>query len=87
MSSSERQHKASTTLLYSLNFDQLRRKIAFTRTAEHRLKQCLKVYHGKSVESSIELHFIGYTDLMVDGAPLPHQPDTTLRWLIDRLRS
>jgi len=58
MSSSERQHKASTTLLYSLNFDQLRRKIAFTRTAEHRLKQCLKVYHGKSVESSIELHFI-----------------------------
>ncbi|WP_187148410.1 hypothetical protein [Thioalkalivibrio sulfidiphilus] len=29
----------------------------------------------------------GYTDLMVDGAPLPHQSDTTLRWLIDRLRS
>ncbi|MFV0547628.1 MAG: DEAD/DEAH box helicase [Limnobaculum xujianqingii] len=26
----------------------------------------------------------GYTDLMVDGAPSPHQPDTTLRWLIDR---
>ncbi len=25
----------------------------------------------------------GYTDLMVDGAPSPHQPDTTLRWLID----
>jgi hypothetical protein len=31
--------------------------------------------------------FIGYTDLMVDGAPSPHQSDTTLRWLIDRLRS
>ncbi|WP_417766303.1 hypothetical protein, partial [Spongiibacter tropicus] len=24
----------------------------------------------------------GYTDLMVDGAPSPHQSDTTLRWLI-----
>jgi len=31
--------------------------------------------------------FSGYTDLMVDGAPSPHQSDTTLRWLIDRLRS
>ncbi len=31
--------------------------------------------------------FGGYTDLMVDGAPLPHQPDTIIRWLIDRLRS
>ncbi|OPE05916.1 peptidase M23, partial [Pseudomonas aeruginosa] len=31
--------------------------------------------------------FYGYTDLMVDGAPSPHQSDTTLRWLIDRLRS
>jgi len=29
----------------------------------------------------------GYTDLMVDGAPSLHQSDTTLRWLIDRLRS
>ncbi len=29
----------------------------------------------------------GYTDLMVDGAPSPHQPDTSLRWLIDRPRS
>lgn len=29
----------------------------------------------------------GYTDLMVDGAPSPHQSDTTLRWLTDRLRS
>ena len=27
--------------------------------------------------------YLGYTDLMVDGAPSPHQPDTTLRWLID----
>ena len=26
-----------------------------------------------------------YMDLMVDGAPLPHQPDTIIRWLIDRL--
>ncbi|MIA51320.1 aromatic amino acid transporter, partial [Escherichia coli] len=24
---------------------------------------------------------------MVDGAPLPHQPDTIIRWLIDRPRS
>ncbi|PBR91615.1 hypothetical protein COD47_23365 [Escherichia coli] len=31
--------------------------------------------------------YFGYTDLMVDGAPSPHQSDTTLRWLIDRLRS
>lgn len=31
--------------------------------------------------------FSGYTDLMVDGAPLPHQPDTIIRWLIDRPRS
>ncbi|MDI3979523.1 DUF87 domain-containing protein, partial [Pseudomonas aeruginosa] len=29
------------------------------------------------------LDFFGYTDLMVDGAPSPHQSDTTLRWLID----
>ena len=29
----------------------------------------------------------GVYDLMVDGAPSPHQSDTTLRWLIDRLRS
>ena len=34
-----------------------------------------------------ELKKKGYTDLMVDGAPLPHQPDTIIRWLIDRLRS
>ncbi|WP_336144594.1 XylR N-terminal domain-containing protein, partial [Marinobacter sp. CH_WH8012-3] len=26
--------------------------------------------------------FYGYADLMVDGAPSPHQPDATLRWLI-----
>ncbi|CAD5378802.1 exported hypothetical protein [Pseudomonas sp. OF001] len=32
-------------------------------------------------------NIFGYTDLMVDGAPSPHQSDTTLRWLIDRLRS
>ncbi len=35
----------------------------------------------------VRLDNIGYTDLMVDGAPSPHQSDTTLRWLIDRLRS
>ena len=34
-----------------------------------------------------DLFNYGYTDLMVDGAPSPHQSDTTLRWLIDRLRS
>lgn len=39
--------------------------------------------HGKSLGSGKN----GYTDLMVDGAPSPHQSDTTLRWLIDRLRS
>ncbi|OOC77172.1 peptidase M23, partial [Enterobacter cloacae] len=33
------------------------------------------------------IDYSGYTDLMVDGAPSPHQSDTTLRWLIDRLRS
>ena len=37
--------------------------------------------------SAIAALKIGYTDLMVDGAPLPHQPDTIIRWLIDRLRS
>lgn len=37
---------------------------------------------GKSPPS-----LFGYTDLMVDGAPLPHQPDTIIRWLIDRPRS
>ena len=35
----------------------------------------------------LSLENFGYTDLMVDGAPLPHQPDTIIRWLIDRLRS
>ena len=36
---------------------------------------------------SFSATYFGYTDLMVDGAPSPHQSDTTLRWLIDRLRS
>ncbi|MCL5078565.1 hypothetical protein M5P25_05150, partial [Neisseria perflava] len=31
----------------------------------------------------IRVAICGYTDLMVDGAPSPHQSDTTLRWLID----
>jgi len=35
----------------------------------------------------VSIKILGYTDLMVDGAPSPHQSDTTLRWLIDRLRS
>lgn len=34
-----------------------------------------------------EVDFNGYPDLMVDGAPSPHQPYTTLRWLIDRPRN
>lgn len=38
-------------------------------------------------QSRISVEKNGYTDLMVDGAPSPHQSDTTLRWLIDRLRS
>lgn len=41
----------------------------------------------KGVGHIYQQTFIGYTDLMVDGAPLPHQPDTIIRWLIDRLRS
>lgn len=39
------------------------------------------------INDNDEVLFFGYTDLMVDGAPSPHQSDTTLRWLIDRLRS
>ena len=48
---------------------------------------------GEGTASMVELYEDwqagrnGYTDLMVDGAPSPHQSDTTLRWLIDRLRS
>lgn len=38
-------------------------------------------------KQNVDIDLIGYTDLMVDGAPSPHQSDTTLRWLIDRLRS
>lgn len=41
------------------------------RRREHRLEEARRVAQE------------GYTDLMVDGAPSPHQPDTTLRWLID----
>lgn len=44
----------------------------------------------KVLEQTLESRdaaYKGYTDLMVDGAPLPHQPDTIIRWLIDRLRS
>ena len=40
-----------------------------------------------SIAFFLNVGFTGYTDLMVDGAPSPHQSDTTLRWLIDRLRS
>src|SRR5699024_4553730 len=39
------------------------------------------------IPASWEVKKLGYTDLMVDGAPSPHQSDTTLRWLNDRLRS
>ncbi|NRP58782.1 histidine kinase dimerization/phospho-acceptor domain-containing protein [Marinobacterium sp. xm-d-564] len=42
---------------------------------------------ARSFTSTASAKNIGYTDLMVDGAPSPHQSDTTLRWLIDRLRS
>ncbi|MRA18550.1 hypothetical protein F4T80_08805 [Acinetobacter pittii] len=47
------------------------------------------VYSGEInfEEAMIDACKTGYTDLMVDGAPLPHQPDTIIRWLIDRLRS
>ncbi|PHN59448.1 hypothetical protein AO268_08050 [Pseudomonas sp. ICMP 8385] len=37
--------------------------------------------------TATQLEKLGYADLMVDGAPSPHQPDATLRWLIDRPRS
>ncbi len=56
----------------------------------------LKVHLGFSLNrgvsslassGAISRNLSGYTDLMVDGAPSPHQSDTTLRWLIDRLRS
>ncbi|WP_370239310.1 hypothetical protein [Neptunomonas phycophila] len=47
-----------------------------------------KVTHlGRVPSSKLSIKKMGYTDLMVDGAPLPHQPDTIIRWLIDRLRS
>ncbi|MCU8069181.1 diguanylate cyclase [Shewanella sp. SM32] len=49
------------------------------------------MYHAKSSgRNNFQFYtskLNGYTDLMVDGAPSPHQSDTTLRWLIDRLRS
>lgn len=48
------------------------------------------VYFKKRIKLNVfyrQATFFGYTDLMVDGAPSPHQSDTTLRWLIDRLRS
>ena len=48
--------------------------------AEYPLQKVLAMSSRSSNEK-------GYTDLMVDGAPLPHQPDTIIRWLIDRLRS
>ncbi len=43
--------------------------------------------HAKCFTLIMLALIVGYTDLMVDGAPLPHQPDTIIRWLIDRLRS
>ena len=51
---------------------------AASRSAQH---------GGEEMRANIDLMEKGYTDLMVDGAPSPHQSDTTLRWLIDRLRS
>ena len=50
-------------------------------TVSELLGDYLNTMHGLGCE------YVGYTDLMVDGAPLPHQPDTIIRWLIDRLRS
>jgi hypothetical protein len=46
-----------------------------------------EIRRGLPVDAVKRLAQMGYTDLMVDGAPSPHQSDTTLRWLIDRLRS
>ena len=51
------------------------------RAARARVKEWFPRFGLAGFEDS------GYTDLMVDGAPLPHQPDTIIRWLIDRLRS
>jgi hypothetical protein len=47
----------------------------------------LKILAETSGNTAARREYYGYTDLMVDGAPSPHQSDTTLRWLIDRLRS
>ena len=47
---------------------------------------CVFIYEMSKDGAEI-FHKNGYTDLMVDGSPSPHQSDTTLRWLIDRLRS
>ncbi|MEH3297301.1 PIN domain-containing protein, partial [Raoultella planticola] len=44
----------------------------------------IELHIRKNAEEALkELNKFGYTDLMVDGAPSPHQSDTTLRWLID----
>ncbi|NNJ14489.1 helix-turn-helix transcriptional regulator [Pseudomonas putida CSV86] len=65
-------------------------------TLSHHLARMAKVglirqeKHSRTIVCIPEyghLENLGYTDLMVDGAPLPHQPDTIIRWLIDRLRS
>jgi len=52
-----------------------------------RLGLVATIEHMTCVLGMYALENKGYTDLMVDGAPLPHQPDTIIRWLIDRLRS
>ena len=55
----------------------------------HYLTNILQGNFGESFRTRTPVlqDFFGYTDLMVDGSPSPHQSDTTLRWLIDRLRS
>lgn len=64
-------------VLFSLFADNVRRTEGFTKLAPSAV-----VIIGYGIA-----FYFGYTDLMVDGAPLPHQPDTIIRWLIDRLRS
>lgn len=54
---------------------------------EEDLRKAIYTLHDEGLFRESEEDKIGYTDLMVDGAPSPHQSDTTLRWLIDRLRS
>ncbi|AUA41982.1 hypothetical protein CWI33_16085 [Escherichia coli] len=59
----------------------------YNKLSRDALKMLLDGVSSRKVKQYLVSKKIGYTDLMVDGAPLPHQPDTIIRWLIDRPRS